>query len=333
MDAVCHQPVRRFPLPDSDEFSDADSIHLSTGGGICVLAYWVFSSTAFKADRPPPELHTFPDHLALLERYMEDDAQGQIAAAPGIAEAIVAVGLWLHRNDRVVPTAADADADADAGPEPDFMVYLHHIALCALYSPAAEARNAAAALAGRVLHADPDEADRVRILEDLLENCQYATLKACAVAWLRDELVAAHPPAAASTPTTPTTTATTGGSGLFAGPEAVERLQYLVFPDLSAFRDASPAAALDHWQQNAPFLLQAANLAFFLFCRGGRYGAAVPAGMGAALELRYAEPLAQAAEGLLRAVEAGKLDVDGGAEHVVLDLAVLVDRLRSLSLS
>ena len=279
-----------------------------------MLAYWVFSSTVFGADQPQPDLHAFPDHLAMLEGYMEDDTQSQIAATPGTVEAILAVGLWLQHNDRLV-------APGGPGPEPDFMVYLHHIELCALFLPDAAARNAAAALAGRVLHADPDEDDRVRILEDLLENCQYASLKACAVSWLRDEIVAAR--AGASDPPP---------EGLFAGAEAVERLQYLLFPDLSSVREASPAAALDYWAQNAPFLAQAANFAYFLFCPGGAYGAAVPDGMGPSVELRYAEPLAQAAEALLRAVEAKTLAVDG-ADHVALDLAVLVDRLRSLSFS
>ncbi len=317
------RPIRRQPLAvDIDDLSGPDDVALATGGYICILAYWVFSSTVFKAGhQPQPEpgaMFLLPDHFSMLQAYLEDDAQSQIADTPGTIDAIIAVGLWLgHRKSVLSDTAAEDAEDADGGA--NFMSYHHLITLCAVYHPALAVRNAAVALAGLVLHADPDEDDRLKILEDLLENCIFASLKACAVTWLREEIISAAP----------------ADGGRFATPDAMDQLQYAVFPDMQSLADVDRGAFLEYWLQNSPFLLQAANFAYFLLRPGGRFADVVPPAMGPAVEQRFVEPLMQAASAFLAADgAAGKAKAEeDGMEHVVLDLSILVDRLKSLKLS
>ncbi|OAA55030.1 putative protein family, YAP/Alf4/glomulin [Niveomyces insectorum RCEF 264] len=359
--SVCRGPVRRNPLADPNVASGGiNSIPLSTGGVLCLLAYWVFSSDVFKADAPVPRLHVFPEHYAMLEAFFDDNAAAQIARTPGTVEAIVVVGLWLDHHGLY---SAGATPDTAASmPADDFMPYHHLLTLCAVFHPVLAVRNAATALAGAVLHANPDAEDRLKILQDLLENCMFASLRACAVTWLREEILLA---AAADIPTgsgsgsgseaTSSASAAAGGSSPFAGTEAVEQLQYAIFPDLQALVNAAPAssdedevrAMLDYWQQNAPFLLQAANFAYFLF-RSERYRSTiVPPGMGPAIEQRYVEPLLQAATRLRSVLDDGSgsgsgskraAGGDGGEAgheplHMVLDLDVLTNRLGNLKLT
>ncbi|KAJ9155133.1 YAP1-binding protein 2 [Pleurostoma richardsiae] len=307
---ACAGPRRKDPLADAEDASKPDDIGLSTGGAICLVAYWAFSSTVFEANHPRPDMHLFPDHFDLLEEFMEDDAQSQISTNPGTTEALIAIGLWLEHNN-LISTTDDTD----------FMSYHHHLTLCAVYHPSIHVRNAASTLAGRVLHADPDEDDRLKILEDLLENCMFASLKACAITWLREELVAAR----------------TGGGdaskkSLFSSPDAIEQLQYAVFPSLAFLKETEAADLLQYWAQNAPFILQAANFAYLLF-RSDAYKPLVPEGMAGAVGQRFVEPLLQAAASLQAFIIQGS---DGAAgddmEEVAMQLRILEDRLNSLSL-
>lgn len=253
----------------------------------------------------------FPDHHTLLENYLGEDPQTRIHQGPATIEAIVVLGLWLQENKFI--TAAPAD-------ETHFMVYHHALTLCAVFHESIHVRNAAVTLAGLVLHDDPDDADRLKILEDLLENCVFATLKACALTWLREELLAAHKTASSSSQATPT---------VFHSPQCIEQLQYHIFPNLVATLDkAGPDALLEYWTENAAFLLQAANFAYFLFasdaCRD-----VVPGAMAGAVEQRYVEPLLAAA---VRLEESVRVEEGGGGGHLLLDLDILQTRLRGVPL-
>ena len=310
------------PLTGAEDSSSPDDIPLSTGGSICLLAYWVFSSTVFDADQPQPDIHIFPEHYALLDLLLEDDAQSQIQSTPGTAEAIVAIGLWLEENQLISAGAATTPADSSKTPPedstPNFMTYHHLLTLIAVYHPALPVRNAANSLAGSILHADPAEADRLRILEDLIENCMFAQLKASAVTWLREELIAAA--ASGSGSATP---------GLFAGPDALDTVQYAVFPDLAFLRELDAAGIREHWAANAPFVLQAVNLALFLWAGGdtNRFATAVPPAMHAAVAERWAAPLWAAAEAMV--TEKG--EAAAGEAAATMELEVLRERLRRLA--
>lgn len=308
-----------------------------------MLAFWVFASDVFKSDARVPNLRVFPDHYAMLRTFFDDNAAAQIAHMPGTVDALVAIGLWLDHHGLYTGERGTTTATPD-----NFMPYHHLLTLCAVFHPSLPVRNAATTLAGAVLHANPDAEDRLKILQDLLENCMFASLKACAVTWLREEILAA----------TAATAANTGPPSLFGTADAVEQLQYAIFPDLQALRDATLAAQavqagseedeetalLDYWLQNAPFLLQSANFAYLLFCSDRLRAAVVPPGMGPAIEQRYVEPLLQAASRLRKLLGEEEAEKDGegdGHNHgnhgtprqSTLDLDVLSNRLESIKLS
>jgi hypothetical protein len=290
-------------------------IKLSSGGFWCLTAYWLFASEVFDAQYSNPDMDIFPDHSALLERYLKGDPQGPIAACPGILEALLVMGLWLHGNDRILREGAKAN----------FMAYHHLVTLISVFHPALSVRNAATVFSGTVLHEDPDEQDRLKILEDLLENCMFSTLQACAVTWLREEFVEVAKRQASST------SAPDSKTSRFATPEALETLQYVLFPDVSSLADADAATMLEYWQQNSPLLLQTANMAVFLLGPESSFrDRVVPAGMAATVESRYVEPLLKGAAVLSSAIEDGR--VEGTAPHMRMEVEVFIDRLKSLVL-
>ncbi|KAK4143658.1 YAP1-binding protein 2 [Dichotomopilus funicola] len=353
-------PMHSNPLEEPD-LTSPSKIALSTGGSVCLVAYWVFSSTVFDSKHPEPEMRVFPEHFAILDKFLQDDAHAQIQSSVGTIEALVTIGLWLQSNNLLSTNPTSPLTNPTTSPEDptsDFMRYIHLTTLIALYHPAIQVRNAASVLAGLILHADPEEEDRLKVLEDLLENCMFATLKARAVAWLREELISASTPSPSKPPQQTT---------LFATPQALEAVQYSVFPPLAHLRTLVTADVVEYLSANAPFLIQAANFALFLFGGGSsaisststtttttnekaaaaaaagaaekeepskkpqyRWAHILPNNMEATVRERWLEPLREAAERVEKERVSGELEKEGGVGDLGPlggELEVLRDRV------
>ena len=286
--------------------SSVEDVHLSPTGTWCLWAYSVFAAELFDADYRSPDITTFPNHVDMLQSLLADDPQNRVAANAGTAEALVVLGLWLDHSRR----AGSLESE-----KIDFLAYHHLLTLIAVFHPSISVRNASTTLAGLVLHSYPDDGERVRVLEDLLENCVFASLQACAVSWLREELIMAQQ---------------TGQQSIFSSAEAIERVQYVLFPDLLWLKDAEGEAIEEYWTSNYLFLLQVANFAYFLF--GSQYKHLVPQGMGAAIEERYVEPLRSAAKKLLLALSPEKSEEPKVEGLDQMQVEILLDRLQSITL-
>ncbi|KAK0621465.1 YAP-binding/ALF4/Glomulin [Bombardia bombarda] len=338
--------VHNDPLANSGDILSPDDLALSTGGCACLLAYWVFSSTVFDADQAAPDIHIFPEHFDILEKFLEGDPESEIQQSPGTIEALVAIGLWLQSNNLISSTPSspliNSTAPSDEEPTSQYMKYIHLATLTALYHPRIQARNAAVALAGQVLHADPADDDRLRILYDLLENCMFASLKACAVTWLREEYLAAAAAAAAAATTTTadpstttskaaaTATATASSSNVFAGPQALETVEYVLFPNVKELRQLELNELIDYLAQNSPFLIQAANFGLFLWGSSSKWKHVLPANTDATVKERWFEPLQQTLARLDKARRAGGELEGEDLGPLASDLDVLRDRLALL---
>lgn len=273
----------------------------------------MFASDIFDADYDQPDINIFPEHYHLLQEFLgkDEDPQEQIVGNPGTFEALVVIALWLNDQKRVV-----SDASQKSDKDVNFMSYHHLVTLISVFHPAIRVRNAATALAGEILHADPQEDDRLAILEDLLENCMFSALQACAVSWLREEIIRARK----SNP-----------KSRFASPDCLDALQYTLFPDLLYLSPTDTTVLWEFWIQNAPFHLQMANFALFLFS-GKDYKDLAPAGMAAAVEHRYVNPLIAAAKALRQAVEKKEIDGQGMESEVLVQLGILTDTLERVPL-
>ncbi|UKZ82350.1 hypothetical protein TrVFT333_010137 [Trichoderma virens FT-333] len=303
-------PIHRAPLSIDFDPQQPEQLHLSTGGLVCLNAYWMFATDVFDADRGLPDgdllpQYMMPDHQVLLKSFLGDESQSQIATNPGTIEALVVMAIWLDGRKAI---SNPKGADTATG----YMPYHHLLTLISVFHPNIRVRNAATVVAGSILHSDPEEEDRLAILEDLLESCIFSSLQACAVSWLREEIIAAKK---------------AGSKGRFASPECFETIQYTLFPDLSHLKQDDASTLLDFWAQSAPLHLQVANFALFLF--GDEYKSLAPVGMAAAIEHRYVEPLLHAARTLEKAAGAKEVEIDGEG---LMQLGILTDTLSRVPL-
>ncbi|KAH8889274.1 DUF1760-domain-containing protein [Thozetella sp. PMI_491] len=321
LDQVSEAKKHGNPLSEAERVSNPRDIALSTGGSVCLLAYWVFSSTIFDADQPQPPIYLFPTHLTMISRFLGDDPESWVLGTPGTAQAIVTIGLWLEFNDRISATPAVLPSKPTASAEDpgfDFMAYVHSATLVALYHPLQHVRNASSVLAGAVLHADPLDDDRLRILYDLLENCEFAQLKAIAVSWLREELLRL-----------PTPCSSEASPSIFATPQALEAIQYAVFPSMTPLVELDTNRRLEHIVQNLPFFLQVVNFALLLWS-SDKWGHVLPANMASAAAERWFHPLQSMVGTLIRATDAGGEFAGGDLSYFKFDLEVLQERLERL---
>ncbi|KAH6984931.1 YAP-binding/ALF4/Glomulin [Ilyonectria sp. MPI-CAGE-AT-0026] len=308
---VLEAPVSSNPFSGEPDSQHPEDTKLSPGGFLCFTAYRMFASEIFDADYDHPDINIFPDHHLLLKRFLEVEPEAKIVGNPGTVEALIVVALWLNDRKRL-----SGSSTASTEKEVNFMSYHHLLTLVSVFHPALRVRNVATVLAGLILHADPEEDDRLSIMEDLLENCMFSSLQACAVTWLREEMIAARK---------------SGSKGRFSNPDCLDALQYTLFQDLVHLNDTDSVALWEYWVQNAPFHLQVANFALFLF--GGKdYKDLAPAGMAAAIEHRYVRPLLSAATTLKSAVEKKEIDGEGAEGEVLMQLGILTDTLERVPL-
>ncbi|KAK1756152.1 YAP-binding/ALF4/Glomulin [Echria macrotheca] len=324
LEQIMKGPITNNPLSAVDSATSLEDIPLSAGGCVLLIAYWVFSATLFDADQPTPDINILPDHYNLLEKFLQDDAEGQIQNSPAVTEALVAIGLWLQANGHISSAGSEPQPNLITSaddPTSDFMRYIHLVTLIALYHPQLHVRNAASMLASSILHADPSEEDRLRIIYDLLENCTFASLKACAVTWLREEMLAAS------------TKDSKPSSTVFATTQAFETLQYVLFPSLDTLAELDVSDLLEYMAQNAVFLLQSANFGLLLWLSADRWTNVLPANADATVRERWFQPLSGAVYRLRETLGSGA-DLAGGEEGALgplkADLDVLADRLSRL---
>lgn len=222
---ILQAPIVRDPLAIEFDPANIEEIKISGGGLLCVIAYWVFAGDVFDADQPRPGMYMFPDHQQLLKHYIGDDPQSEILNNPGTMEALVVLAIWLVGQKKL---AQDGAADTNA--KDNYMPYHHLITLISVFHANIHVRNAATVVAGAVLHSDPDEDDRLAILEDLLENCMFGSLQACAITWLREEVISARK---------------ANSKGRFGTPDCFESIQYTLFPDLTYLKEADIETLLE----------------------------------------------------------------------------------------
>lgn len=316
MKAVLDSPVVKDPLLVEEVDSDRiDEVKLSTGGFLCLTGYWIFASDLFEAHHTQPDIAIFPDHYSLLQRFLGDEPQVQIMGNPGTVEALMVMAISISDHKGITAAAASA---SDADGKSQYMSYHHLLTLVSAFHPNIRVRNAATVLAGKVLQADPDHYDRLTILEDLLENCMFASLQAQAVTWLKDELFVAYKASSSE--------GTASASSPFATSDAVEKVQYALFPALGYLQDESTTIddLKEYWLQNKEFHLKVAGFAMFLF--GGEVGnegqkgqsghpGQTPDGMKAAVEERYVDPMLACVKRLEGAMEG---DAEGIFELVLM---------------
>lgn len=127
-------------------------------------------------------------------------------------DAILCLGFMAHDEQRVGQPQKDED----------FNEYLQRLSLLSANTPSPTLRYHAHILTSSVLHSHPSDLVRLAFIRDTLEHCPYENLNACAVGWLKDEILAAnnHRVEHSKKPS------------VFATPVAIDTTAPYIFPDL-----------------------------------------------------------------------------------------------------
>lgn len=216
-----------------------------------------------------------------------------------MADAILAVGLWLEHSNKFVSGPLEDD---------DFLQHLQSLSLLSANNSSPTLRYAAHVLTLSILHAHPVDRLRLTFITDTLEHCPYEALKASAVSWLKEELITAQD---------------RKSDNVFSSPVALGAAQPYLFPDTSALAEASDEELIQELSQSFPFHMAVVN--FLYFIGGKQYSHIVPSGMTTVVEEIYLGPLRTAQEKSLLVMDARSGESNG--EDVRVELELLGQRI------
>ena len=209
------------------------------------------SSTLFNAPVSLPPLSLVPDFAGILASSLGDSATGSTGAeSEPLIDAVLFLGFLIITSQPNIPTGVDNDHI--------FTNIIQRLSLLSANMPSPVLRYHAHLLTSNILHLNPSENSRLAFIRDTLEHCPFENLKASAIGWLKDEIIAAEK--AEQSKNKP------GEDGsLFATSAALSSLAPFIFinPD-KLIEGQSITDSYATFQAYQPFYLAVLNLLFLL---------------------------------------------------------------------
>ena len=140
------------------------------------------SSALFDAPTTSPSFKIVPDFAAILASALGDPATGSTGAEPEpLIDAVLFLGFLTVDSGQGMSTNDDTA----------YNNILQRLSLLSANMPSPVLRYHAHVLTSSILHAHPSDQFRLAFIRDTLEYCPYENLKASAIGWLKEELLAA----------------------------------------------------------------------------------------------------------------------------------------------
>ncbi|KAL8686599.1 MAG: hypothetical protein Q9218_006992, partial [Villophora microphyllina] len=233
--------------PDNLPSSAADVPH-SRPGCLYLLCATIASTTLFHAPSTVPPLAIFPTYSTILSNHLSNPSSPSVGTeAPSAIDGLLFLGIHILETTGLVQPPKDDKMFTDT---------LRLLSLLSANTPFAPLRYNAHVLTSRILHTHPNDQVRLSFIKDTLEHCPYENLKASAVGWLKDEIIAAN------SPLSPATGDTANSTNLFTTPTCLSTLSSHLFLSPSSL-------STEAFQAHIPFFLAALNLYYFLLSMPG----------------------------------------------------------------
>ena len=143
------------------------------------------SSTFFDAPASLPPLNLVPDFACILASSLGDSATGSTGAeSEPLIDAVLFLGFLIRNTQQGVQNEGDSDHI--------FNNVLQRLSLLSANMPSPVLRYHAHLLTSTILHLNPSENSRLAFIRDTLEHCPFENLKASAIGWLKDEILASE---------------------------------------------------------------------------------------------------------------------------------------------
>ncbi|KAL8853925.1 MAG: hypothetical protein Q9221_001233 [Calogaya cf. arnoldii] len=239
--------------------ASASEVPLSRPGCLYLLCASYASAVLFRA--PPRELQEFnkPTFFFLLSDLLGDPSSSTLGRESlALIDTLLFFGHYALQGNDLKSFLGQPESDSV------FTKTLQYFSIISANTPSATIRYAAHLLTSNMLHAHPNDQLRLSFIKDTLEHCPYENLKASAVGWLKDEILAAN---------NPRTSSVTGQESIegynertetsvFATPTCVVTLAPHLF--------ISPnSMSKDKFQAHESFFLAALNFYYLLLSREG----------------------------------------------------------------
>lgn len=171
--------------------SSASDVPLSKTGSIYILATMAASSTLFDSPASLPLLNLVPDFASILASSLGDSATGSTGAeSEPLVDAVLFLGFFIISSQPNHPIRGDSEGRGED--EYAFTNILQRLSLLSANMPSPVLRYHAHLLTSTILHLNPSENSRLAFIRDTLEHCPFENLKASAIGWLKDEILAAE---------------------------------------------------------------------------------------------------------------------------------------------
>ena len=236
---------------DQELPSSASDVPLSKTGSIYILATMAASSTFFDAPASLPPLNFVPDFTGIVASSLGDSATGSTGAeSEPLIDAVLFLGFLIPHTQQSVQDEGDSDHV--------FNNVLQRLSLLSANMPSPVLRYHAHLLTSTILHLNPSENSRLAFIRDTLEHCPFENLKASAIGWLKDEILASEKVEQGNTK--PDTNVS-----IFATSAALTTLAPFIFIDPEKLMEGqSIPNRYATFQAHQPFYLAVLNLLYLL---------------------------------------------------------------------
>ena len=231
--------------------SSASDVPLSKTGSIYILATIAASSTLFDAPSSLPSLSLVPDFAGILASSLGDSATGSTGGeSEPLIDAVLFLGFLIINTQPTITSDKDYDIA--------FTNVLQRLSLLSANMPSPVLRYHAHLLTSTILHLNPSESSRLAFIQDTLQHCPFENLKASAIGWLKDEILAAEK--AGQSENEPN-----AKDSIFATSTALSTLAPFIFLNFEKLVDGqSVTDSYATFQAYQPFYLGVLNLLYLL---------------------------------------------------------------------
>ena len=133
----------------------------------------------FKAPANLPSIRLFPEYASIVQILIGNSTPTSTGTEPAaLIDAILALFTFLETSDSL-PDSVQT-----------FNETVQRVALLSANTPNASLRYQAHLVTKSILASHPDKATRLDYIKDTLKDCPYENLKASAVGWLKEEILA-----------------------------------------------------------------------------------------------------------------------------------------------
>ncbi|KAL8907364.1 MAG: hypothetical protein Q9171_005884 [Xanthocarpia ochracea] len=260
---VCCTVVEPDSAADEDSTdlpASASEVPLSRPGCLYLLCASYASAVLFSAPSHELRAPLESTFFSLLANCFGDPSSATLGSEPvSLIDCLLFLGHYNFERKGLEGFLDRPENDST------FTRTLQYFSILSANTPSAILRYNAHLLTSKILHAHPNDQLRLSFIKDTLEHCPYENLKASAVGWLKDEILAANTSSLsnAADQSFTETDADNKNVGIFAKPTCIATLA----PHL--FISPMSMATKDEFQAHESFFLATLNLYYLLLSREG----------------------------------------------------------------